>query len=196
MKAMKELLKDGKIRSVGVSNFNLSRLKAAEDALAPLELASNQVRYNLLDRGVEKELLPYAEANKKTIIAYSPLAQGLLTGKYRSGTRPNSFIQSVNPGFSSRNLARLVEVNRTLGDIANAHDKTVSQVALNWLTRKGNVVAIPGVKNVEHVANEAAATGWQLDETEIEKLEKVAAGVKFDRFSSVPNILRAVARVR
>lgn len=196
MKAMKELLKDGKIRSVGVSNFNLSRFKTAQDALAPLELASNQVRYNLLDRGVEEELLPYAQANKKTIIAYSPLAQGLLTGKYRSGTRPNSFIQSVNPGFSSRNLAQLVEVNRTLAEIANAHEKTVSQVALNWLTGKGNVVAIPGVKNVEHVANDAGATNWQLDETEIEKLEKAAAGVKFDRFSSVPNILRAVARVR
>jgi aryl-alcohol dehydrogenase-like predicted oxidoreductase len=196
MKAMKKLVKEGKIRSVGVSNFNLKRLKAAQDALAPVELASNQVRYNLLDRQIEAELLPYARTEKITIIAYSPLAQGLLTGKYRSDTRPDSFIQAVNPGFSSRNLTRLVEVNRTLSEIANAHGKTPSQVALNWLMSKENVVAIPGVKKLEYAINDAGATNWRLIDIEVERLEKAAAGVKFDRLSSVPNILRAITRVQ
>jgi myo-inositol catabolism protein IolS len=194
MKAMKKLLKEGKIRSVGVSNFNLRRSKAAQDALRPFELASNQVRYNLFERKIERALLPYTNTEKITIIAYSPLAQGLLTGKYNPTTKPSSFIQAVNPGFSSRNLARLAEVNRTLAEIGNAHGKTPSQVALNWLTSKGNVVAIPGVKTVEHVIDDAGAVDWTLSNLEIEKLEKNAGDVRFDRISAIPNLMRAVMR--
>ena len=194
MKAMKKLVKEGKVRSVGVSNFNLKKLKAAQDALAPIELASNQVRYNLLDREIEPELLPYTKAEKITIIAYSPLAQGLLTGKYTSDTRPTSFIQAVNPGFSSPNLTRLAEFQGNLSDIAKAHGKTPSQVALNWLMSKENVVAIPGVKNVEHAISDAGAVDWRLTDLEIETLEKTAAEVRFDRISAIPNLLRAVTR--
>jgi len=194
MKAMKKLVKEGKVRSVGVSNFNLKKLKAAQDALAPIELASNQVRYNLLDREIEPELLPYTKAEKITIIAYSPLAQGLLTGKYTSDTRPTSFIQAVNPGFSSPNLTRLAEFQGNLSDIAKAHGKTPSQVALNWLMSKENVVAIPGVKNVEHAISDAGAVDWRLTDLEIETLEKTAAKVRFDRISAIPNLLRAVTR--
>jgi myo-inositol catabolism protein IolS len=194
MKAMKKLVKEGKIRSVGVSNFNLRKLKAAQDALAPIELASNQVRYNLLDREIEPELLPYTKAEKITIIAYSPLAQGLLTGKYKSDTRPTSFIQAVNPGFSSRNLTRLAEVEGILSEVAMAHGKTPSQVALNWLIGKENVVAIPGVKNVEHTISDAGAVDWRLTDLESETLEKTAAEVQFDRISAIPNLLRALTR--
>ncbi len=195
MKAMSKLVRDGKVRSIGVSNFNLKRTKAAQSALADMELASNQVRYNLIDRSIEEELLPYANTNKITIVAYSPLAQGLLTGKYISDSKPSSFIQSVNPGFSSRNLARLGEVNRALTEIADAHGKTRSQVALNWLMAKGNVVPIPGVKNVEHAINDAGAADWKLSSLELERLENAAAEVKFDRVSALPNLLRALTRL-
>jgi len=194
MKAMKKLVQDGKVRTVGVSNFNLKKFKTAQEALAPLELVSNQVRYNLLDRGIERELLPYANAEKITIIAYSPLAQGLLSGKYTPNTRPNSFIQMVNPGFSSRNLTRLTQTNRTLSEIAKTHGKTPSQVALNWLNRKGNVVAIPGVKRTEHAVDDAGAVDWALDGIEIETLEQAAADIRFDRISMVPNVLRSLVR--
>lgn len=196
MKAMKKLVQDGKVRAVGVSNFNLKRLKAAQDALAPLELASNQVRYNLLDRQVEERLLPYTKTEKITIIAYSPLAQGLLTGRYTSSSKPSSFIQTVNLGFSSRNLTRLAEVNRILSEIAKTYGKTSSQVALNWLIKKENAIPIPGVKKPEYVTDNAGAAHWRLTDIEVERLEKAAAGVKFDRFSSVPNILRAITRVQ
>jgi aryl-alcohol dehydrogenase-like predicted oxidoreductase len=194
MKAMKKLVKQGRIRLVGVSNFNLKKLKDAQDALAPIELASNQVRYNLLDREIESELLPYANTERITTIAYSPLAQGLLTGKYKSDSRPTSFIQAVNPGFSSRNLNRLAEVNKALSEIAKARGKTPSQVALNWLISKENVVAIPGAKNAEHAISDAGAVNWRLTELEIEMLEKTAAEVQFDRISAIPNLLRVLAR--
>ena len=192
MKAMNKLARDGKIRTVGVSNFNLQKLKAAQEALAPLELVSNQVRYNLLDRHIEEKLLPFAETGKITIIAYSPLAQGLLTGRYTSSTKPSSLVQTINPGFSSRNLTRLIEVNGTLSEIASMHDRTPSQVALNWLTRKENVVAIPGVKKSEHVINDAGAVDWALSNLEVERLEKVATEVRFDRLSAIPNLVRAL----
>jgi aryl-alcohol dehydrogenase-like predicted oxidoreductase len=194
MKAMKKLVRDGKVRSVGVSNFKLRTLKASQHALAPLEIASNQVRYNLLDREIERELLPYAQTEDITIIAYSPLAQGLLTGRYRSETRPNSFIQSVNPGFSSRNLNRLSELNTVLGELGSVHERTPAQVALNWLTTKGIVVPIPGVKNVEQAVSDAGAVGWTLTNSELESLEKAATEVEFDKLSAIPNLLRAVTR--
>ena len=194
MKAMKKLVQDGKVRNVGVSNFNLTKLKAAQDALAPLELASNQVRYNLLDRRIEKELLPYANTEKITMIAYSPLAQGLLTGKYTPGTRPSSFIQTVNPGFSPQSLTRLAQTNLALSEIARTHGKTPSQVALNWLTRKENVVAIPGVKKPEHAIDDAGAVNWALDRIEMENLERAATEVRFDRLSMVSTVLRSLLR--
>jgi aryl-alcohol dehydrogenase-like predicted oxidoreductase len=194
MKAMKKLVQDGKVRTVGISNFKLKELKAAQEALAPLELASNQMRYNLLDRQIEQEILPYANTQKITIIAYSPLAQGLLTGKPISDTRPSSFIQTVNPGFSPRNLARLTKTNRTLSEIAKTHGKTPSQVALNWLTRKDNVVAIPGVKRAAHAIDDAGAVDWALNGREIESLEQAVNEVRFDRLSMVPNFLRSLHR--
>jgi len=195
MKAMKKLVKQGRIRSVGVSNFNLKKLKDAQEALAPIELVSNQVRFNLLDREIEQGLLPYANTERITIIAYSPLAQGLLTGKYKSDSRPTSFIQGVNPGFSSRNLTRLAEVNRALSESAKAHGKTPSQVALNWLICKDNIVAIPGVKNAEHAISDAGAVDWRLTALEIETLEKTAAEVRFDRISAIPNLVKVLTRL-
>ena len=100
MKAMRKLVETGKVRCIGISNFNVKRMKAAREALEPVELTSNQVKYNLLDRGIERELLPAALDSKITIIAYSPLAKGLLTGKYTTGAKPNSFVQYASPRFS------------------------------------------------------------------------------------------------
>lgn len=192
MKAMKRLVNDGKVRLVGVSNFKLERFKAAKEAFAPLELASNQVRYNLLDRDIENNLLPYASTEKMSIIAYSPLAQGLLTGRYSLKDKPQSFVQKVNFRFSPRNLRRLTEFVRVLCEVAGAHGKTPSQAALNWLIGKENVIAIPGVKKADHVIDDIGAMDWRLTKDEVETLEKAAAHVRFDRLSSIPNLLRTV----
>jgi aryl-alcohol dehydrogenase-like predicted oxidoreductase len=195
MKAMRKLVQTGRIRSVGISNFNLAKTKAAQEALLPQELVSNQVKYNLLDRKIEGDLLPYAQTSDITIIAYSPLAQSLLTGRYTPPSKPTSLIQAVNPRFSSQNPTRLGNVLQTLSNIGNAHGKTPSQVALNWLISKPNVVAIPGSKKPEHVADSAGATGWRLSESEVEKLDSAAAELHFDRLSIIPNLLRALAHI-
>jgi aryl-alcohol dehydrogenase-like predicted oxidoreductase len=193
MKTLKKLVQLGKVRTVGVSNFNLARMKAAQEALSPLELVSNQVKYNLLDRNIEDDLLPYTQSSNVTVIAYSPLAHSLLTGRYTPKTRPTSLVQAANPRFSSKNLTRMNSMQQVLATIANAHNKTPAQVALNWLISKPNVVAIPGVKKPEYVVDSAGATDWRLTESEIEKLELAASELKLDRLSGIPNLLRAIS---
>jgi len=192
MKAMKKLMETGKVRCIGVSNFNVKQMKAAQEALEPIELASNQVKYNLLDRGIEGALLPAALASKVTIIAYSPLAKGLLTGKYTEESKPSSFVQRASPRFSPRNLAKFRETNKLLKEIGNAHERNPAQVALNWLIRKKNVVAIPGAKRPIDVEDNAGATGWELTQSEITAMETITNQIHFDKMSGVPNLLRGL----
>jgi len=191
MKAMKKLVETGKVRCIGISNFNVKQMKIAQEALEPIELTSNQVKYNLLDRGIEQELLPAALASKVTIIAYSPLAKGLLAGKYTLDSGPTSFVQRASPRFSQRNLAKFAETHKLLKEIGDAHEKTPAQVALNWLIRK-QVVAIPGAKRPVDVEDNAGATGWQLTQTEITAMETSANQIHFDKISGLPNLLRGL----
>lgn len=195
MRTMKKLVRLGKVRSVGVSNFNLTKTKAAQKALSPLALASNQVKYNLLDRKIEADLLPYTQNSNVTIIAYSPLAHSLLTSRYPPKAKPTSLVQAANPRFSPRNLIKMTSMQELLSSIANAHNKTPSQVALNWLISKPNVVAIPGSKRTEHVADSAGAVNWRLTESDVEMLEVAASEIKFDRLSGIPNLLTAISHL-
>lgn len=192
MKTMRRLVQLGKVRLVGISNFNLARTKAAQEALSPLDLASNQVKYNLIDRKIEADLLPYAQGANIAIIAHTPLARALLTGKFTPYSKPTNLVQAASPRFSPRNLARMKNLQQTLAAISTAHDKTPAQIALNWLTNKQNVVAIPGTKTPEHVMDSAGAIGWHLTEAETREMESAAFGMTFDKFSVIPNLLDTV----
>jgi aryl-alcohol dehydrogenase-like predicted oxidoreductase len=164
MKGMERLVRDGKVRHIGVSNFSANRLKSAQNALGESEIVSNQVKYNLLQRGVEKELLPYARDQGVSIIAYSPLAQGLLTGKYGSHNPPKRDVRIVNRLFSGRNLNAADRVIDMLRGIAATNRKTIAQVSLNWLINDAAVIAIPGAKNPLQVEENAGAAGWSIDD--------------------------------
>jgi aryl-alcohol dehydrogenase-like predicted oxidoreductase len=192
MNTMKKLVRLGKIRSIGISNFNLTKTKAAQGALLPLELASNQVKYNLIDREIESDLLPYAQTSSITIIAHTPLARSLLTGRYTPQSKPTSLVQAATPRFSHQNLTRINNLQQTLSSVAAAHDKTAAQVALNWLINHPHVVAIPGTKTRDNVENSVGAMGWHLTQSEANELESAASRVTFDRFSGIPNLMRAV----
>ena len=191
MRAMKKLVEKGKVRYVGVSNFNASQMKAAQEALSPLELASNQVKFNLLDRKIEDNLLQAATRDKITIIAYSPLAKGLLTGKYTPQTPPSSLVQKVSPRFSRRNQMLLTDLQQVIKKMGNAHQRTPSQVVLNWLICRQNVIAIPGAKRPSDVSENAGATGWRLSEDEIDVLERTAR-INFDKLSGLRNLISAL----
>jgi aryl-alcohol dehydrogenase-like predicted oxidoreductase len=179
MDAMADLVAAGAIRTVGVSNFPAAKLRAAHAALAArgLPLVSNQVRYSLLDRRIESNgVLDAARALGVTIIAWSPLAQGLLSGKFhrdpalvRSRPGPRRWL----PGFRRRGLERSRPLIEALERIAAAHGATPSQVALRWLVdaHGERVVAIPGATGVAQARENAGALDLRLDGPEMARLE-------------------------
>ncbi len=190
MAGMRRLQDAGVVRHVGVSNFSRDRWQAAEEALGAPVL-SNQVRYSLVSRKPEGDLLAYAAATDRLVIAYSPLAQGLLSGKYSASNRPTSPIRLASPRFLPENLDRAAQLLRTLAAVAAVHDATSAQVALAWILRRPNTVVIPGARTVEQLeANVAAA---ELDLTDAEDAVLTAAADAFHPASvvrAIPSLLR------
>ncbi len=186
MSAMADLVADKKIRAVGVSNFGVARMRRAHAALAKygLALASNQVKYSLLDRRVESNgTLALAKALGVTIIAYSPLEQGLLTGKYHQ--HPEYVRMRPGPRkwmgrFRAQGLERSRPLIEELGKIALAHGAIAAQVALAWLYQfhQDVVVVIPGATRVEQAAENRGALELTLSPAELDKLDQLSRQFK------------------
>jgi len=176
MRALERLVSLGKIRYIGLSNFPPVLAWEAQECLAREEIVSLQVRYNLLERDAEKELLPYAEENNMTLLAWSPLAKGALTGKYTPENLPEfEDVRRGDPVFHPDNFKRIWPVVEELRRIAEKHGKTTAQAALNWLiTSSDAVVPIPGAKRREQVADNAGAAGWRMGFEEWARLEELS----------------------
>jgi aryl-alcohol dehydrogenase-like predicted oxidoreductase len=176
MNAMAALVKAGKVRYIGVSNFSAKQMRRAHAALAEhgLPLASNQVQFNLINRKLEKNVLPAARELNVSLIAYSPLAQGLLTGKFHKNP---DLLRNV-PFLRRMSMRRTIEKTRalvkTLKDIAVAHNCTASEVALSWAVNfHGDIiVAIPGATKLEHVRQNVGALTLKLSPEEMAKLDE------------------------
>ena len=175
MRGMRALQRVGLVSEVGVSNYSLERWRAAEHALGSRVL-SNQVRYNLVDRSPERDLLPFAESTGHVVIAYSPLAQGLLSGKYHRGHRPANRVRAGSPLFLPENLDRAGGLIATLREVADAHSATPAQIALAWVIHRPAVVAIPGASSVEQLESNVAAASIDLTEEEYQALHAAATG--------------------
>src|SRR5438552_4450189 len=194
MTGMRRLQQEGVVEHVGVSNFSLKQWQAAERSLGGPVL-SNQVRYSLVARKPDRELVPYAQQNDRLLIAYSPLGQGLLSAKYDATNRPTGAARASNPLFLPENLARAGELLEALRSVAKTHDATPAQVALAWLIRKPNVVAIPGASSVKQLESNAAAADIELSDDDDALLTEAS-----DRFrpkqgiASIPDL--ALARLR
>ncbi len=162
-------------RAVGVSNYNANQMRKAHAALAKrmVPLATNQVEYSLLERKPERSgLVQAARELGVTLIAYSPLRKGLLTGKYNAQNPPPGTRGRL---FRGNALAKAEQVNGLLKEIGEAHGgKTNAQVALNWLICKG-AVPIPGAKNARQAEQNAGALGWRLTEEEVQRLDKATS---------------------
>src|ERR1700751_940583 len=182
----------GLVGEVGVSNYSLDRWRAAEQALGARVL-SNQVRYSLVDRSPERDLLPFAESTGHLVIAYSPLAQGLLSGRYDRDHRPANRLRAANPLFVPENLDRAGDLIATLREVADAHAATPAQIALAWVIRGPAVVAIPGASSVSQLESNVAAADIELTEDEYQALH--AAAVRF-RPVSGPAVLPRLIRSR
>lgn len=177
MSALADEVQQGRIATVGVSNYSAEQMRQAHTYLAArgVPLAVNQVRYSLLTRQIETNgILDTARELGVTILAYSPLAQGLLTGKYTPDRAPSlTGARRVDPRFSRNGLERISPVIATLQQIGEAHQRTPAQVALNWLIAQGSVIPIPGAKNADQAKQNAGALGWSMTEEELKSLDQI-----------------------
>ncbi len=179
MDALAEAVKQGKVREVGVSNYSADQMSRAHARLDyhGVRLASNQVQYNLLNRAPETNgVLEACRELGVTLIAYSPIAQGLLTGKYRPGVKPSGLVRRAGRAFGERNLKKVEPVVEILREIGASHEKEPAQVALNWLITHQNTLPIPGAKNEQQARQNAGSLGWTLSEKEAEKLDLATLG--------------------
>ena len=142
MKAMEKLVSDGLVRYIGVSNFSVELMEEARSYLSKEDIVVNQVKYNVYDRSIERDILPYCQKEGITLMAYTPLAKGS------------------------------VSTDKTLIEIGRKYGKTAAQVALNWLISKDMVIAIPKAVRIEHIEENAGAMGWRLSEEDIRYIEQ------------------------
>jgi aryl-alcohol dehydrogenase-like predicted oxidoreductase len=190
MRGMRTLQRVGLVGEVGVSNYPLARWQAAERALG-VRVLSNQVRYSLADRAPEKDLLPFAAEAGRVVIAYSPLAQGLLSGRYDRANRPANRVRAGNPLFLPENLDRAGELIGVLREVADAHGAAPAQIALAWVIRHPAVTAIPGASSVEQLESNVAAAEIELPDDEYAALSAAS-----DRFGPVTGRAAIPAIVR
>ena len=155
MRAMEALVDRGLVRFIGVSNFGLAELRAAQAAMRNYPIVANQVIYSLHRRHIEADLLPYCEANEITIIAFTPLDSGRLARRVEYPTNP--------------------EGAKALTTVAAKLGKTLSQVALNWCTSHANVIAIPKSNSASRIIENCGASDWRLDPEAIALLNRAFA---------------------
>ena len=162
MGTMADVITEGKVRFVGVSNFSVKQLQAAQRAFGRHPIVSNQVRYNLIDRTIEAELLPYCRANHVTVIAYCPLARGL-------------------------NRVRDCDPTGVIDELARAIGKSPAQIVINWCLSQEGVVAIPKGNSTEHILENCGASDWRLS---TEHLTLLNTRIQYRRRSRFDTILR------
>ena len=179
MAALAKEVERGRIATIGVSNYSAEQMRQAHRYLAErgVPLAVNQVQYSLLARDIEKNgVLAAAKELDVAILAYCPLAQGLLTGKYSAENwTPPTGARRLDPRFSRQGLEKLAPLSNQLKQLGDRYQKTPAQVALNWLICQGNVIPIPGAKTAKQARDNAGALGWQLTAEEVAELAKLAA---------------------
>jgi len=173
MRGMRELQDRGVVGEVGVSNYSLGRWQAAEKELGHRVL-SNQVSYSLADRRAELDLIPYAAATGRVVVAYSPLSRGFLSTRYGPDRRPVNAVRRRGL-FSRESLERAQGLFATLREVADAHQATPAQVALAWVIRHPNVVAIVGASSADQAAANAEAADLDLSPDEIAALTEAAS---------------------
>ncbi|GAB3199029.1 aldo/keto reductase [Geodermatophilus arenarius] len=188
MPGLRQLLDEDRIGAAGVSNYSLARWRAADAALGRPVL-TNQVQFSLVRPGALEDLVPFAEREGRVVIAYSPLAQGLLGGRYGVENRPGG-VRAANPLFGTENLRRAQPLLDVLREVAAAHGVRPGTIALAWLVSLPRVVVIPGASSVEQV--EANAAAGDVDLRPDEQAALTAAARAFTPVSGVRTLVDGV----
>lgn len=177
MDLVADAVEAGKIKAVGVSNYSAQQMREAHAALAKrgIPLASNQVEYSLLHRKPEVDgVMDACRELGITLMAYTPLAGGLLTGKYSAQNRPSGFFRRILPQYNRKSLESIQPVIKLLLDIGTSYSKMPSQVALRWLIENPVVLPIPGAKNGKQAMDNAEALSFSLTPEEVKLLDDAA----------------------
>ncbi|OPX29235.1 MAG: hypothetical protein B1H08_04320 [Candidatus Omnitrophica bacterium 4484_171] len=173
--------KQGKVRYIGVSNFDLSLLEKASSITA---ITTLQVQYSLLDRSIEKGVLSFCSENDIGVIAYGPLGGGILTGKYINPPRfPKGDARSFfYPYYKEPYWSKIQVLIGEIKNIARKRNKNPAEVALNWVNQQeGIAVTIAGCRNYEQLSANASAGSWELSLDELERLRKISDGLELER---------------
>ena len=172
MRELDTAVRDGLVRYIGVSNFSVEQVEEAQSYLEHARIVSNQVHYSLLHRDPETGgLVEHHRKNDIAIIAYSPLEQGILTGKFTPDSPPSGF-RGDKPRFSPDGLKAVRPVLEALDEAARAHGRTMAQAALAWLLKDPNVVVIPGAKNLRQLEENVGGADWLLTDAELATIEE------------------------
>jgi aryl-alcohol dehydrogenase-like predicted oxidoreductase len=173
---MARLVEEGKVRYIGVSNFEVEQIQCLHQ-IHPV--ASLQPPYSMLHREVEEELLGYCGKNNIGIIVYSPMQRGLLTGKFnaeRVANLPEGDHRKANPDFQQPQLGATLQLVEQLRPIAEHNGRTLAQLAISWVFRRPEVTAaIVGARNPQQIKETAPASDWNLSEKDIEEIEQLLA---------------------
>lgn len=185
-KAFKGLIDSGLVKAVGVSNLSLQSWQSFEKALGT-QAVSNQVQFSLLDQRPLKELVEFANKTNHFIIAYSPLAQGVLSGKYDENNLPKG-ARRLNKFFYPENIKKLKPLTHLVSDMAKKYSATNSQVLLAWVISHGNVIAIPGASSVAQLEQNFEATQLKLEKADIDEMGNLAKEI-VEKLSPYPRHL-------
>ena len=171
-RALLDLQKEGKIHAIGLSNFSLDQIRQFQRVVG---IDALQLPYNLFERGVEKELLPFCKKEKMAFLAYGPLCRGLLTGKMHPNTTfPQNDLRNVDPKFSKENFSRYLDCVEKLKDLSQErYKKPLAALAARYLLDKGADVVLWGCRTPEQIDPILEVDGWRLSEKELLEIEEI-----------------------
>lgn len=179
MEALELLISQGKIRAAGVCNYSAGLV---DEALKTLQLASNQVPYSMVNRDIEKEVVPYCMDHSVGIFAYSPLQRGLLTGKIKQGHKFNEGDnRPATIYYREPNLSNILQFLEKLMPVAEKYNATLSQLVLNWTFRQpGITCALAGARNPSQVLDNIGAVRFTLDDEDLKTINNLISGLKIE----------------
>jgi aryl-alcohol dehydrogenase-like predicted oxidoreductase len=169
MEAVTQLIKDGKVRAAGVCNYGVEEMETAEESI---NLASNQVPYSMLKRDIENDLVPWCTEHHKSILAYSPMQRGLLTGKFKPGHRFNPGDARPNtPYFKEKNIVKTNEFLNHIKPLASSKNATLARLVLRWTMQMPGITAVlAGARNAQQAEDNAGALKFTLSEEEMQEI--------------------------
>lgn len=194
-RSLERLVGSGKIRFLGVSNFNIAQLEEARNSLASHDIVVDEIEFNILSRRAERTLIPHCRSTNTSVIAYSPLAGGVLAGTYDLESPPRDRGRAFNFLSRSSFTRKLKPLMLAMSDIGRAHEASVAQIAVSYVTCKG-YHAIPAPLTPDQARENARAGDIRLSQTEIGEIERLAVASNLITYTLDNSLIRPMAWIK